>query len=121
VHIYRFAFTSFKRHPCTPLSLSSFVERIGAFLRKNSSQFLIPLQTMKMKLFLITALKSELDLFVCQVEMGGTRGPITTFIVEPFIPHRDEYYLSIVSDRLGVNFSFSECGGIDIEENWDKV
>jgi ATP citrate (pro-S)-lyase len=53
--------------------------------------------------------------------MGGTRGPITTFIVEPFIPHRDEYYLSIVSDRLGVNFSFSECGGIDIEENWDKV
>jgi ATP citrate (pro-S)-lyase len=56
-----------------------------------------------------------------EVEMGGTRGPITTFIVEPFIPHRDEYYLSIVSDRLGVNFSFSECGGIDIEENWDKV
>jgi ATP citrate (pro-S)-lyase len=76
---------------------------------------------MKKKLFLITALKSELDLFVCQVEMGGTRGPITTFIVEPFIPHRDEFYLSIVSDRLGVNFSFSECGGIDIEENWDKV
>jgi ATP citrate (pro-S)-lyase len=56
-----------------------------------------------------------------EVEMGGTRGPITTFIVEPFIPHKDEYYLSIVSDRLGVNFSFSECGGIDIEENWDKV
>jgi ATP citrate (pro-S)-lyase len=53
--------------------------------------------------------------------MSGTRGPITTFIVEPFIPHEDEYYLSIVSDRLGTNLSFSECGGIDIEENWDKV
>lgn len=53
--------------------------------------------------------------------MGGTRGPITTFIVEPFVPHKDEYYLSIVSDRLGVDISFSECGGIDIEENWDKV
>lgn len=56
-----------------------------------------------------------------QVEMSGTKGPITTFIVEPFVPHDDEYYLSIVSDRLGANVSFSECGGIDIEENWDKV
>ncbi|XP_024360889.1 ATP-citrate synthase alpha chain protein 3 [Physcomitrium patens] len=56
-----------------------------------------------------------------EVEMSGTKGPITTFIVEPFVPHKDEYYLSIVSDRLGVNVSFSECGGIDIEENWDKV
>ena len=53
--------------------------------------------------------------------MSGTKGPITTFIVEPFVPHYDEYYLSIVSDRLGVDISFSECGGIDIEENWDKV
>ncbi|CAM6088320.1 unnamed protein product [Calypogeia fissa] len=56
-----------------------------------------------------------------EVEMGGCKGPITTFIVEPFMPHDDEYYLSIVSDRLGTNISFSECGGIDIEENWDKV
>ena len=53
--------------------------------------------------------------------MSGTKGPITTFIVEPFVPHKDEYYLSIVSDRLGVDISFSECGGIDVEENWDKV
>lgn len=56
-----------------------------------------------------------------EVEMSGTKGPITTFIVEPFVPHSDEYYLSIVSDRLGANVSFSECGGIEIEENWDKV
>lgn len=53
--------------------------------------------------------------------MGGCKGPITTFIVEPFIPHNEEYYLNIVSDRLGCSISFSECGGIDIEENWDKV
>lgn len=56
-----------------------------------------------------------------EVEMGGCKGPITTFIVEPFIPHNDEFYLNIVSDRLGCSLSFSECGGIDIEENWDKV
>lgn len=56
-----------------------------------------------------------------QVEMSGCKGPITTFIVEPFIPHNEEYYLNIVSDRLGCSVSFSECGGIEIEENWDKV
>lgn len=56
-----------------------------------------------------------------EVEMGGCRGPITTFIVEPFVPHSEEFYLNIVSERLGCTISFSECGGIDIEENWDKV
>ncbi|KAK7401567.1 hypothetical protein VNO78_13152 [Psophocarpus tetragonolobus] len=56
-----------------------------------------------------------------EVEMGGCRGPITTFIVEPFIPHNEEFYLNIVSERLGNTISFSECGGIEIEENWDKV
>lgn len=56
-----------------------------------------------------------------EVEMGGCKAPITTFIVEPFVPHEQEYYLSIVSDRLGSIISFSECGGIEIEENWKKV
>ncbi|KAG6408620.1 hypothetical protein SASPL_131638 [Salvia splendens] len=56
-----------------------------------------------------------------EVEMSGCKAPITTFIVEPFVPHDQEYYLSIVSDRLGSTISFSECGGIEIEENWDKV
>lgn len=56
-----------------------------------------------------------------EVEMGGCKGPITTFIVEPFIPHSEEFYLNIVSERLGNSISFSECGGIEIEENWDKV
>ncbi|XP_058194022.1 ATP-citrate synthase alpha chain protein 1-like isoform X2 [Rhododendron vialii] len=56
-----------------------------------------------------------------EVEMGGCKGPITTFIVEPFVPHKEEFYLNIVSDRLGNSISFSECGGIEIEENWDKV
>ncbi|CAH9095506.1 unnamed protein product [Cuscuta europaea] len=56
-----------------------------------------------------------------EVEMGGCKGPITTFIVEPFVPHAEEFYLNIVSDRLGCSISFSECGGMEIEENWDKV
>jgi succinyl-CoA synthetase beta subunit len=53
--------------------------------------------------------------------MGGCKAPITTFIVEPFVPHDQEFYFSIVSERLGCTISFSECGGIEIEENWDKV
>jgi ATP citrate (pro-S)-lyase len=61
------------------------------------------------------------DPLIFQVEMGGCKAPITTFIVEPFVPHDQEYYLSIVSERLGSTISFSECGGIEIEENWDKV
>ncbi|XP_010248530.1 PREDICTED: ATP-citrate synthase alpha chain protein 1-like [Nelumbo nucifera] len=56
-----------------------------------------------------------------EVEMGGCKGPITTFIVEPFIPHNEEFYLNIVSERLGCSISFSDCGGIEIEKNWDKV
>ncbi|CAI5458737.1 unnamed protein product [Closterium sp. Yama58-4] len=56
-----------------------------------------------------------------EVEMGQSKGPITTFIVEPFIPHKEEYYLSITSKRLGCDVCFSECGGVNIEENWDKV
>ncbi|XP_043805123.1 ATP-citrate synthase alpha chain protein 1 isoform X1 [Manihot esculenta] len=56
-----------------------------------------------------------------EVEMSGCKGPITTFIVEPFIRHNEEFYLNIVSERLGCSISFSECGGIEIEENWDKV
>eukprot|EP00271_Cylindrocystis_brebissonii_P019312 TRINITY_DN5833_c0_g1_i1.p1 TRINITY_DN5833_c0_g1~~TRINITY_DN5833_c0_g1_i1.p1 ORF type:complete len:423 (+),score=102.43 TRINITY_DN5833_c0_g1_i1:248-1516(+) len=56
-----------------------------------------------------------------EVEMGGCKGPISTFIVEPFVPHEEEYYLCVTSTRLGCDISFSECGGIDIEENWHKV
>jgi ATP citrate (pro-S)-lyase len=56
-----------------------------------------------------------------EVEMGGCKAPITTFIVEPFMPHDQEYYLNIVSERLGCSISFSECGGMEIEDNWDKV
>ncbi|XVE65866.1 hypothetical protein DITRI_Ditri08aG0033700 [Diplodiscus trichospermus] len=56
-----------------------------------------------------------------EIEIEGVKGPITTFIIEPFVPHKDEYYLAIDSERLGCAISFSECGGIEIEENWDKV
>jgi hypothetical protein len=37
-------------------------------------------------------------------------GPITTFIVEPFVPHAEEYYLSIQSNRLDCDISFCPAG-----------
>ncbi|CAK0761088.1 ATP-citrate synthase alpha chain protein 2 [Coccomyxa viridis] len=55
------------------------------------------------------------------VDMDGCIGKIDTFVVEPFVPHKQEYYLSIQSNRLGNDISFSDAGGVEIEENWDSV
>lgn len=55
------------------------------------------------------------------VEVKGCCGPITTFVIEPFVPHDEEYYLCITSERLFYEISFCDAGGINIEENWDKL
>ena len=55
------------------------------------------------------------------IDINGCVGSINTFIVEPFVPHAQEYYLCIQSKRLGCDISFSEAGGVEIEENWDQV
>ena len=54
-------------------------------------------------------------------EIGNVRGELKRLIVEPFIPHEKEYYVSITSDRETDIIHFSFEGGIFIEENWDKV
>jgi ATP-citrate lyase beta-subunit len=54
-------------------------------------------------------------------EIGSVRGELKRLIVEPFIPHDKEYYVSITSDRDNDIIHFSFEGGIFIEENWDKV
>ena len=56
-----------------------------------------------------------------QVTIKGCTGPVTTFVIEPFVPHEEEYYLCIQSNRLDSCISFSPAGGVEIEENWDKV
>ncbi|KAJ9511931.1 hypothetical protein QJQ45_004496 [Haematococcus lacustris] len=52
---------------------------------------------------------------------NGCEGPVTTFIVEPFVAHQEEYYLSITSNRLDYEVSFSPAGGMDVEEHWDQL
>jgi len=55
------------------------------------------------------------------VEIGGVKGPMTHFIIEPFVPHSQEFYMSITSSREYNTVRFSSTGGIEIEENWDRV
>ncbi|MFX1371813.1 MAG: ATP citrate lyase citrate-binding domain-containing protein [Promethearchaeota archaeon] len=54
-------------------------------------------------------------------EIGKVKGELKRLLIEPFIPHEKEYYVSITSDRENDIIHFSFEGGIFIEENWDKV
>lgn len=56
-----------------------------------------------------------------EVTVGSIEGRLTHFLIEPFVPHKDELYIAISSDYEGDNIYFSPAGGINIEENWDKV
>jgi ATP citrate (pro-S)-lyase len=56
-----------------------------------------------------------------EAEISGVKGPLTHFILEPFVPHGDEYYFSILSTREGSSMNFSVAGGMDVEENWGRM
>jgi succinyl-CoA synthetase beta subunit len=53
--------------------------------------------------------------------VGNVKGELNRLLVEPFIPHEKEYYVSLTSERDQDTIHFSFEGGIFIEENWDKV
>ncbi len=56
-----------------------------------------------------------------EVTVGKSTGALTHFLIEPFTPHENEYYVAIKSSRQGDTIYFSMEGGVDVEENWDKV
>jgi ATP-citrate lyase beta-subunit len=56
-----------------------------------------------------------------EVQIGKAKGKLTHFLVEPFVPHEHEYYIAIKTEADGDRIYFSEEGGIEIEENWEKV
>jgi ATP citrate (pro-S)-lyase len=58
--------------------------------------------------------------FTTELEVSGARGALTHWIVEPFVPHKEEYYLAITSEREADVIHFSTHGGMEVEENWDK-
>jgi succinyl-CoA synthetase beta subunit len=56
-----------------------------------------------------------------EVEIKSQRGVLHTFLIEPFVPHDDEYYVAIRTERDGDVMYFSRAGGVDVEENWGSV
>ncbi len=55
------------------------------------------------------------------IAIGNATDTLTHFLIEPYIPHEQEYYLSITSQRDGEVIYFSSQGGADIEERWNSV
>ncbi len=55
--------------------------------------------------------------------VGTVVGPLTHFLIEPFVPHDERYelYVAIKSDYGGDVIYFSPKGGVDVEANWDQV
>ena len=56
--------------------------------------------------------------------LSGQKGYLTHFIVEPFTPHTEDEEYYIAATTLDENYDvlyMSAHGGMEVEENWDKV
>ncbi|BCD61894.1 ATP-citrate lyase beta-subunit [Nitratiruptor sp. YY08-26] len=56
--------------------------------------------------------------------LSGQKGVLTHFIVEPFTPHTEDEEYYIAATTLDENYDvlyMSAHGGMEVEENWDKV
>jgi ATP-citrate lyase beta-subunit len=77
--------------------------------------------------FKLGLVKVDLDLKGAQAaakEMLGRQvGSITVsqVIVSEMVPHKDEYYAAVKSTRDGAEVLVANCGGIEVESNWDRV
>ncbi len=77
--------------------------------------------------FKLGLVKVDLDLKGAEAaakEMLGRQvGSITVsqVIVSEMIPHKEEYYAAVKSTREGAEVLLANCGGIEVESNWDRV
>jgi ATP-citrate lyase beta-subunit len=55
--------------------------------------------------------------------LGRQVGSITVsqVIVSEMVPHKQEYYAAVKSTRDGAEILLANCGGIEVESNWDRV
>ncbi|HSE58574.1 MAG TPA: ATP citrate lyase citrate-binding domain-containing protein [Nitrospiraceae bacterium] len=55
--------------------------------------------------------------------LGRQVGSITVsqVIVSEMVPHKEEYYCAVKSTREGAEILVANCGGIEVESNWDRV
>jgi succinyl-CoA synthetase beta subunit len=56
-----------------------------------------------------------------ETTIDGKTDRLHTFLVEPFVPHTDEYYIAIKATKDADVIYFSLQGGVEVEENWDNV
>ena len=77
--------------------------------------------------FKLGLVKVDLDLRGAQAAakdmLGRQVGSITVsqVIVSEMVPHKDEYYAAVKSTRDGAEVLLANCGGIEVESNWDRV
>lgn len=77
--------------------------------------------------FKLGLVKIDLDLKGAETaakEMLGRQiGSITVsqVIVSEMVPHKEEYYCAVKSTREGADVLVANCGGIEVESNWDRV
>jgi ATP-citrate lyase beta-subunit len=77
--------------------------------------------------FKLGLVKVDLDLKGAEgatKEMIGRHvGSITVsqVIVSEMIPHKEEYYCAVKSTRTGTDILVANCGGIEVESNWERV
>jgi len=80
----------------------------------------------KHKLLLLDADLSQAQKWLSEkmgktVTVGKTTGTLETFLIEPFVPHEEEWYVAIKTARDHDTVYFSTRGGVDVEENWKYV
>jgi len=80
----------------------------------------------KSNLILLNANFPQLKKFIAEklgsdIEIRGKKGQILRILVEPFVVHEKEFYVSITSETDHDLIHFSLEGGIFVEENWNKV
>ena len=56
-----------------------------------------------------------------QVKIGATVWKLSTFLIEDYVPHNDEYYISFSAERDHDLVNFSSQWWVDVEENWESV
>lgn len=56
-----------------------------------------------------------------ETTVGKATDKLTHFIIEPYLSHQEEFYLSITSERDNDIILFSAQGGMDIEERWNTI
>lgn len=52
-------------------------------------------------------------------KVGGLT--VKEVIISEMVPHAREYYAAVQATRKGADILLATCGGIDVEEHWDRV